>query len=95
MDLVPAAAAAAMLQPSLPGRDASLWLVDLRRSRPAYRSRLSRPPAWVRRGGRVLYSVPDLHRVLAELGPAVATPHTVAKGKACLPGDDDVVSLDA
>jgi hypothetical protein len=94
IDLIPAAAAAALVQPHLPGHDASLWLTDLRRARPAYRSRLTRPPAWVRRGGRVLYGLADLHRVVAELGVAVAEPHEIIKSvTACLPDGTDTIEI--
>ncbi len=70
INLLPASVVAATIAPLMPGTDASAWLRDMRRSRPGYRPRVSRPPTAIRRGRRVFYPRSELVRLLDELGSA-------------------------
>lgn len=54
--------------------DPALWLVDLRRTGPKYRRRITRPPLYRRGlGGRIVYSEADILRVIAELASGAPT----------------------
>jgi hypothetical protein len=80
-ELLPAAEAARLVQPHLPGRDAAAWLRDLRRSEPSYAPRV-RPPQFERRGNKVFYRRGEIADLIARLGTAAhAEPHRPATAK--------------
>ncbi|WP_448203984.1 hypothetical protein [Azospirillum sp. sgz302134] len=90
IEWLPAPEAARRLAPFLPNIDPALWLTDLRRRQPVYRTRLSRPPYFERRNGRTIYPLSEIDRVVDELRTvAHAIPYTPILGKAvALPSDD-------
>lgn len=89
---VRAAEAARLLQPFTPSLDAAMLLTDWRRRTPKYRQRISRPPYWEKRAGRVVYPLVEVQRIAAELrSVAHAAPHAPVIAKAPhLPSGDDV-----
>jgi len=65
-ELLPSAAAAAMVQPYLENMDATQWLMDMRRSKPKYARRVPLPK-YERKRGRAFYWRSEVETLIVNL----------------------------